>query len=117
MAKPSTTTLLLKECSNKMTPMAFCYTHRSISVLSHHQISFFLQQMGTTHKNTARHCAENKRPETLSPKRDFSIKFLPSGLSVLYRRGRKTVRSKGDGKYQGNSVFQTHNRTDTHMNS
>lgn len=45
---------------------------------------------------------------TLSFKHDVLIKPLPSRLRDLSgRKGREIVRALGDGKPQGNSIFQT----------
>lgn len=46
---------------------------------------------------------------SLSHKGDIFIKFLPSELRNLYRRGgREIARVRGDGSQEGFSVFYTH---------
>lgn len=74
------TTIFLDECSDKMTPNDILLYSQIIVLLRHHQRSLLLKQMGTNTETTARKYAENENLETLSPKKDVSIKSFPSGF-------------------------------------
>lgn len=73
---------LVKEHSNTMTCEDILYSQLS-ALLSHHERSFLLQQMRT---NIRSHSQTLCRSQNIQL-RDASIKFLPSRLRKLCRRG------------------------------
>lgn len=75
-----------------------------LSLLSHHQRNFFAQQIGTNTKPDTLHRMIDL--STLSTKGQVSIIPLLPGLREPIRKGgKKNLRVRGEGIYQGNKVL------------
>lgn len=96
--KPKTA-ILLKECSNPITPNHILLQSQSSVFLSHHQGSC-LQYMGIE-RSTAGQCSKNETPWNTQLNCNVSINPFPSLLRETYRRQGKKINSQRDGLYQG----------------
>lgn len=73
--------------------------------------------MGRDTEALIRQCAESNRTWDTQAVTDVSIKSLLSGLKRDFRRGgRKGLKARGDGRYQGTSPLE-YSITDKNMNS
>jgi hypothetical protein len=106
------TTVLLKECSNEVTPndiLIMLTDHRSQRALfGHHQRSFSLQQMRTdTETHNWIMCREWKTLKCSVLNGVSLSNPSPQGSGNWGTGGRKIVRAREDGRHQGIKAFQT----------
>lgn len=88
-------------------------TYRSVSLLAIVREASFCSRWESIQRPTTGQCAESERFWSTQ----LWMGCLPSGLQELWETGgRENERPKGDGQFQGHSVFR-HRRIHTRVNS
>lgn len=104
--KPNTI-ILLKECTDKITPNYTLLYLEIRALLSHHPRSFLQQQTETNTKTHKWTMCWVRDPETLSSNGVSLTNPLLEFRELCRRGSRKILSVSGDGRHQGSSAFQT----------